>query len=303
MKIGFVILHYKTTNDTIECINSLKELDGSKLFKIYVVDNYSNNGSVEKLEEIYKEDPQVIFIKSKKNLGFANGNNLGIQKANEEKCDFIILLNNDTYIKQKDFVKQIVSAWKKTHFAIGGPRIVSAIDGMDQNPFMIRRHFIKNKKMAWRLYFYGLIKYIFVLLRLPLFWESSSGRYNLNEGLANQELNSQEQDFLLYGACLILSPDYLHQYNKLCSLTFMYEEETIIYMLSRLLNYRVAYIPSAQIFHKEQSSTKKSLGVGRRRLLFGYREDFKSRKQVLKLMLHRSDKEYLKSQLINGKNV
>ena len=48
MNYCFVILHYKTEKDTIECINSIKKLSGN--YSIVVVDNASNNGSIEAVE-------------------------------------------------------------------------------------------------------------------------------------------------------------------------------------------------------------------------------------------------------------
>lgn len=293
MKVGFVILHYKTLNDTLECVESLKKLDGFENNMVYIVDNFSNDGSGKKLSTIFAKYKNILLIKSPKNLGFAKGNNLGIGRAKSDNCDFVILLNNDVFIKQKDFVDRMIKSWDDYHFAIGGPRIISTMDGLDQNPFMVPRHFIKNKKMALKLFLLGLVKYLFVSLRLPLVWEK--GRQSFNDGLAEERLNSNENDFLLNGAGIILSPTYFEKYNKLCEITFMYEEETIIYILSRLLNYRVEYIPNVLIYHKEQSSTKSIFGTEREKLIFGYREDFKSRYQILKLMMHENNKEYLEN--------
>lgn len=291
MKFGFVILHYKTLNDTLECVESLKNLDGFENNMVYIVDNFSNDGSVKKLLTVCAEYKNILLIESSRNLGFAKGNNLGIEKARNDNCDFVMLLNNDVVVKQKDLIDQIIKNWDDYHFAIGGPRIISTVDGLDQNPFMVPRHFIKNKKMALKLYLLGLIKYLFVKLRLPIFWEND--RQSLNGGLFEKKLSNDKNDFLLNGSAIILSPTYFEKYDKLFDMTFMYEEETIIYILSRLLNYKVEYIPSIVIYHKEQSSTKKAFDTKREKLLFGYREDFKSRYQILKLMLHENNKKYL----------
>ena len=58
MKISYVILHYNTIEDTKKCIDSVlniskntKQIDIS----IVIVDNYSTNGSGEKLKELYKQ--------------------------------------------------------------------------------------------------------------------------------------------------------------------------------------------------------------------------------------------------------
>ena len=54
IRICFVILHYKTADDTIKCIESIRQLD--KQVHIVVVDNASGNGSIAKVEERFKEN-------------------------------------------------------------------------------------------------------------------------------------------------------------------------------------------------------------------------------------------------------
>jgi len=68
-KISIVLLNYNGYEDTIECINSIKENINSLNFEyeIVVVDNKSTNDSVEKLKEI----DNIKLIEAKKNGGFA----------------------------------------------------------------------------------------------------------------------------------------------------------------------------------------------------------------------------------------
>ena len=53
--------------------------------------------------------PQVQIIASQENLGYASGNNLGMQKAIGQGCDFFFLVNNDTRLSP-DCVSVLVSA-------------------------------------------------------------------------------------------------------------------------------------------------------------------------------------------------
>lgn len=286
-KFGFVVLHYKTFMDTIDCVNSLVDLDGN--IEIIIVDNYSNNGSIEKVCEKFENYNNVHFIYNNENLGFAKGNNEGIKYGISIGCDFICAINNDTIIKQIDFVEKTIEDWKKKQYSISGPRIISTVDGFEQNPFMVSKHYIKGIKDSVRLFLIGLIKYIFVVLKIPMFWESN--KHGFTEGLENQYLLSNKKDFLLNGACLIFSPTYFSEFNKMYDATFMYEEETIIYYLANKLGFLFTYNPDITIYHKEQSSTNYSIKRPRERLLFGYREDLKSRLIVLKLTLEKREKQ------------
>lgn len=281
-KFGFVILHYKTDFDTIECISSLLMLKGN--IEIIVVDNFSDNGSIEKVYSHFKDVKNVHFLYNGKNLGFAKGNNEGMVYAKKIGCDFVCLLNNDTFIKQKDFVEIAINDWLNSNYSISGPKIISAIDGLDQNPFMVPRHYVKNKLDAVILFMIGFIKYVFVLLHFPAFWEKSGDKGVFTEGLENEYLLSEKREFLLNGACMIFSPTYLRKYNKICDLTFMYEEETIIFYLSNKLGYLLSYNPNIEIYHKEQSATNHSINKPRERLVFGYKQDLKSRFVMLKIV-------------------
>ena len=101
--IGFVILHYKTTYQTINCVNSIIKNVQEK-YVISIVDNYSNNGSIELIESEFIKNKNVHIIKNNKNIGFAKGNNLGISWINNVfDVNYIVVMNNDTQILNNKF--------------------------------------------------------------------------------------------------------------------------------------------------------------------------------------------------------
>jgi len=75
-------------------------------YEVIIVDNNSQDGSAAYIKRNF---PKVNLVLSKKNLGFAAGNNLGMQKA---KGELFFLVNNDTVL-QKDSLKNIVSTFKR----------------------------------------------------------------------------------------------------------------------------------------------------------------------------------------------
>ena len=99
---AFIILHYKNIQDTYACIESIKKLDGPK--KIIVVDNATLNQ--DEIKELEKMVDNLICLKE--NIGFAKANNKGCQLAVKEyQPDFLVVINNDTEIRQQDFLKII----------------------------------------------------------------------------------------------------------------------------------------------------------------------------------------------------
>jgi hypothetical protein len=89
--VSVVSVNFNQPEATKAFLLSLKNYCSLKL-EIIIVDNASDINSENEFKEII---PELLFIRSKTNIGFAGGNNLGIAQA---KGDYILLLNNDTEI-------------------------------------------------------------------------------------------------------------------------------------------------------------------------------------------------------------
>ncbi len=79
--------------------------------EILVVDNGSTDGSVEYLR---KEFPQVRVIPLPENLGFAAGNNIGVDQAQH---DTVVLLNNDMVVDRR-FLRPLLEGFGPSTFAV-----------------------------------------------------------------------------------------------------------------------------------------------------------------------------------------
>ena len=78
--VCFVILHYMALDETILCVESIRDsVEGEK--KIIIVDNCSPNGTIKGLEEHYQDAADVDVLETGENLGFAKGNNFGYAYA------------------------------------------------------------------------------------------------------------------------------------------------------------------------------------------------------------------------------
>jgi GT2 family glycosyltransferase len=89
-----VTVNWQRPDDTLECLASLYTQDYPQL-KVLVVDNGSQDGSVERFRERY---PQAEILALPENLGFAGGYNRGIQTALERGAQFVFILNNDATV-------------------------------------------------------------------------------------------------------------------------------------------------------------------------------------------------------------
>src|SRR5882672_4852485 len=96
-KLSIIIVHYGGIDDTVKCIDSLKQ-SSFQDFSLIVVDNCSKDGAASILRSRY---PELTVLETPENLGFSGGNNVGIEVALKQGCEFILLLNNDTVVKSE----------------------------------------------------------------------------------------------------------------------------------------------------------------------------------------------------------
>lgn len=91
--VSVIIVNYNTFRLSSDCIRSVLKFTKQLSCEIVLVDN----GSTEcPAENFLAEFPEIILVRSEKNLGFAGGNNLGIARS---KGETILLLNSDTELK------------------------------------------------------------------------------------------------------------------------------------------------------------------------------------------------------------
>jgi len=122
--LTIIVLHYYGFKDTEKCLESLKNIKLKDFSKKIIVIN--NNASDFRSKSIAKQFPRIKIINNKENLGFAEGNNVGIRYALKNEADYILLLNNDTIVK-KDFLVQLIKVIKKDKkIGISSPKIYFA---------------------------------------------------------------------------------------------------------------------------------------------------------------------------------
>ena len=99
-----VVLNWNGRDDTLACLRSLERVDWP-CHDAIVVDNGSVDGSLGAIEA---EHPGARTIATGANLGFAEGNNVGLRAALAAGADYVLLLNNDTVVAP-DMVRCLVA--------------------------------------------------------------------------------------------------------------------------------------------------------------------------------------------------
>ena len=116
--VSIISVNYNQPAATAEMLSSLYQVNTYRDIEVIVIDNCSREFDVGEWE---KKFPQVRFIASPTNLGFAGGNNLGLQVA---RGDYFFLINNDTEVSA-DLVARLVETMEANpQVGVVSPRIL-----------------------------------------------------------------------------------------------------------------------------------------------------------------------------------
>lgn len=300
----FVILHYneKSIIDTFECVDSIRKICINKKYKIVLVENGSKDNSEKLLIKKFKNDKDIDLIISKENLGFARGNNLGCEYAIKKYLvEYLIVLNNDTYIRQKEFLDLINSEYEKSNFHILGPYIYDRKLN-PQNPNLnlktkireVELSILSLKKQLNR----GRVINKLISISKNVIFSNKKLEVLIRKILKKPRLDldnyaeSRLENIGLHGSCLIFSRLYIEKYrNIFYPGTFMFLEEDILYNRVIRDNLKSVYNPEIRIYHKEDKSTEGLLGKNEEKKRFIIINSIKSL-EIYRNILIKGKEEY-----------
>ena len=82
-----------------------------KDYKLYLIDNSANDATTALIQRLLQEYPvtSAEHIDTGGNIGVAAGNNVGIKRALEDDCQYLLFLNNDIFIPQNDLLSKMTA--------------------------------------------------------------------------------------------------------------------------------------------------------------------------------------------------
>ena len=220
VEISIITINYNGLNDTCALIETIPNND--KL-EVIIVDNASKDQEAE-ADTISQKYPHVKVIKSKKNLGFAGGNNLGIKAAQGK---YLFFINNDTVFK--DFNIQALIDRLESSPAIGVvcPKIRFA---WGSNPIQFTGYTPLSK--------------ITVRNQSIGFGEEDQGQYD-----------TPHPTPYAHGAAMLIKREAIEKTGVMPECFFLYYEELDWSMMFTRAGYQIWYEPQCTIYHKESQST------------------------------------------------
>ena len=246
--LSIITINYNGLKDTCELIESLPADD--KSLEVIVVDNASTQ---DEASEIERRFPHVTVIRSDQNLGFAGGNNLGIQAAHGK---YLFFLNNDTLLEVRgkklevrDLFLPLINRLK-SHERIG---MVSL-----------------KIRFTWGhqpIQYAGYTRLTSITLRNKTigYGEEDKGQYD-----------TPHPTPYAHGAAMIVKREVIEKVGMMPECYFLYYEELDWSVMIQRAGYDIWYDPAFTVFHKEsqttgQTSPLKTFYITRNRLLFAQR--------------------------------
>ena len=284
--IVFLILHYQVLDETLRCVDSIKNKIDTSNYHILIVDNASLNGSGKTLQCKFAKDENVTVLLNEENLGFSGGNNVGFAYAKKMGCDFICMMNNDTEIIQNDFYRIIKDEYENSHFAVLGPEIhlkdgsicaypkqILKLNEIEKDRERVKKLLIKNKLFIESIHLF-LYKYIGKLIH----WNQI--RHHFRDEIP---VDSRMENVRLHGCCMIFSPVYIERFDGLDNRTYFYGEEDILFVRLVRNHMKSVYEPKLKIFHCEEAATGAAMGKDYKKRRYIYEKHLETLEMLEKM--------------------
>ena len=211
-----VVLNWCGEAVTTACIRSLLASDYPAL-TVLLVDSASPDGSGDRLHASF---PDLPYLQTPTNLGYAGGNNRGIEWALRGGCDYVLILNNDTEIAP-DAVGHLVSA---------------ASVGEDVGAVAPKILYHADPDRIW--FGGGEFRRARAL-----------GTHDREGELDGQQEEAPREVSFLTGCCLLLPASILRAVGGFEEDFFAYVEDVDLSLRLTNAGYRLLYVPSARVLH------------------------------------------------------
>lgn len=226
MDLGICIVTRRSKDEVLACLTSLFEETQNIDLQVIVVDNDSQDGTV---EEIRLKFPAVNLILNNENTGFSRAVNQGLKAMNAK---YYLLLNPDAIILENSMQTLLQFMDENPMAGICIPKVLNS-DGTLQ--YQCRR----GEARPWEVFSYFL-----GLARLFPTDERFTG-YLLNH-LDNDRISEVKA---VSGSCMLIRHELIEQIGYLDERYFAYQEDTDYCFQARHAGWKVYFVPTAQVIH------------------------------------------------------
>ena len=220
--VAAVVLSWNRREDTIACLRSLAAADPSP--HVIVVDNASTDGTS---EAVRREFAEMELIQNSANLGFAEGNDVGIRHALAHGAEHVLVLNNDTVVDPGFLAPLLEEAARRPDAGALSPKILFAEPG----------------DLIW---FAGAE------------YEPRSGYNGRHRGYREHDdgrFDDVVETGRVCGAAMLVPREVLEKVGAFDPELFAYSEDTDWSLRAREAGYRHYVVPGSRVWHKVSAAS------------------------------------------------
>jgi GT2 family glycosyltransferase len=220
--VAAVVLSWNRREDTLACLRSLAAADPAP--HVIVVDNASSDGTS---EAVRREFPDVELIENPDNLGFAEGNDVGIRHALTHGADHVLVLNNDTEVDAAFLAPLLEEAARRPDAGALSPKIL----------------FAEPHDVIW---FAGAE------------YDARSGYNGRHRGYREPDdgrFDTVVETDRVCGAAMLVPREVLEKVGGFDPELFAYSEDTDWSLRAREAGYRHYVVPASRVWHKVSAAS------------------------------------------------
>jgi len=215
--VSIIILNYNAADLLLDCVESIFKTKYNN-FEVIVVDNASKDNSHKKCKEKFNK---IRLIENKENLGYCEGNNIGIREAGG---DFVVILNPDTRV-EPNWLEELLNAYNKNGDGLYQPKILA-----------FENHIFESAGNMVHIFGFG---------------------YPRGRGSPDTEqYNILTQIGYASGTCLFTSIKVLNKIGLFDPFLFLYHDDLDLGWRAAQIGIRSYYVPSVTIYHFASYSFK-----------------------------------------------
>ena len=185
-------------------------------YDVVVVDNASTDGSLAEIEASFGSNPLITIVENSENLGHSEGCNIG---AKMTKGQYIVFVDSDIEFEEKNWLCELANVMENDKKV-----------GLAQAKIVLS----ENKHC---------LEYVCVAVDALGTWAANYG--------SKEEMHKEKFEILAASSgCCIARRDVFNQVGGFDADYFIYDDDTDLSLRTRLLGYRVMFVPSAVVIHR-----------------------------------------------------
>ncbi|MEM8530594.1 MAG: glycosyltransferase family 2 protein [Chloroflexota bacterium] len=220
-----VVVNWKLKEATLYCLRSLAQ--SSTPCRIIVVDNHSDDGSVEYLMQHF---PQAELIVMPSNVGFAGACNRAITQALEDPgCEYVFLLNNDAIIHPQAITEMLEAAQTDPTVGILGSKV----------------YYDDSTNTIW---------YAGARRRWGVLAAVDTGRGQIDQG----QFDTVRPVDYVFGAAMLIHRRVFEKVGLFDNRFFMYLEDMDLCLRAQDAGFSLLFVPQSRVWHQGSASTSRN---------------------------------------------